>query len=293
MPRDELGDNSDMVKGGGDIVSGNKDTLSGSSDVLGADFTPPGNWPNASNTGITVPVSSLTRWDGTYNTFTPGVTIENLEVFGDINTSKADLVIRNCLVHGRIITSEAGTLNCHVYDCEIDGGGTFGVSLILGNGTLAERINMHGHGNGVQVEQNSGTIRDSWIHNLFPGGLPPDDEHTDGIQGGSLMSNFLMDHCSIQPNVSTGTSAINIWNENTPEQAHDITIQNSYLDGRGSAFVCYFPRFTGWSNIYCLNNLMRSSLATGVPRYCDSSFNTTAFTGNIDAETGATISTGQ
>jgi hypothetical protein len=251
--------------------------------------TIPAGWPDETNTGV--PGGTSLTPSGSFTASTPGATYDALHVTGNIEVTAANVTIKRCLVEGSIgFISSITASNVLVQDTEVDGGGNYGHGMHLGDDATVERCYIHGWGNGFNVSGDGVSVTDSYIYDLYPG-APPGDEHADGFEVQNGTSGTTIDHCHIYPLTAFGTSCINIYNE-SDGTVSNVTINNNLINGDGCSFCIYFPRYSGWSNVVCTNNRMVPAHPEGPDRYCDSSVNTTTFSGNVDHETGNPISTG-
>jgi hypothetical protein len=247
-------------------------------------------FPDATNTGVPSG-TTLTPFSGSYFTSADNEIVDALDVSGNIVVQHANVLVKRCRAvapNDYCLYIDTGGLNCTVQDTELDGSLTGSTGILMVNNVQALRLNIHGCENGGQVNSGGGLIKDSWIHDLSSEAT---GFHTDGLQFASDASALTIDHCNFEPvpsHVRDATSCINIYNEAGATQNHDITITNSRIDGRGCAVACFFPRFSGWSNIVVTNNRLRA----GDTGYSDSGVNTTTWTGNVDDATGATVNAG-
>jgi hypothetical protein len=281
-----------LVATAGAVVAKGRDAdgrlvLSGLS--AGSDF------PNASTTGVPSGVT-LTPSPGNLTLDTPGQTADALDITGWVYINANNVTLKRSRIRVGNQTNlyiASGLSGVLVEDVEIDGMDTSGTGVNISSGATCRRLHIHSTENGANVRAGGGSLVDSYITDLFGDEVT----HSDGIQFDADAGNFTIDNCNIEiaaPSFAEiGTGGVNLNNEITGTN-HDITIQNSRVDGRGSSFCFYFPRYAGWSNIHVLNNrLIPSALTPGDPRYSDGTNATawpgggvTTWSGNVDDLTG-------
>lgn len=150
------------------------------------------------------------------------------------------------------VRTEDGRTGVRIVDVEIAGrpGCIAGIGYM---GWTALRVDIHGCGDGVRIE-NGSTLQDSWIHAFWDGtkdGKQIDTPHHDGAQstGGS---DIVIRHNRID-NPHDQTSCVLIGNEfGTPS---NILIENNYLDG-GNYSVYLAP--TGTNRVIRNNTFTRN-----------------------------------
>lgn len=188
----------------------------------------------------------------------------------------------------------AGGDNAYVHHCEVDGLMTGGTGIQMKLNSRFEYLDIHGLENGVNVSANGGIFRRCWIHDMFHDAVA----HTDCMQFDPDASNCLIEWNVFEPinfGDTGGTGCIN-YNNEVGATNTNMRAQYNWIDGRGSSFCCYFPRFAGWSNIVHVNNWeIPAHIDVGggnfVDRYHDSAQNTSLFKGNINPHTGSLLTT--
>lgn len=218
----------------------------------------PAGWPGQGNTG----------WQHT------GVALRSFRCTGDVTeVTKAGTVIdgkdircglliraNNVTISRSRVTAQAqipirtedGRTGVKISDVEIVGqpGCIAGIGYM---GWTALRVNIHGCGDGVRIE-NGSTLQDSWIHDFWDGtenGQQVDTPHHDGAQstGGS---DIVIRHNRID-NPHDQTSCVLIGDEfGTPS---NILIERNYLNG-GNYSVYLAP--TGTNRIIRDNTFTRN-----------------------------------
>lgn len=196
--------------------------------------TSPAGWPGSGNTGWAHTGVALKPFGCTGDITeisTPGTVIDGRDVACGLVISTNNVTIsRSRITSGADIAVRTvdGRTGIRFTDVEIVGlpGCTAGIGYM---GWTALRVNIHGCGDGVRIEDGS-TLQDSWIHDFWDGmknGQQIDTPHHDGAQstGGS---NMTIRHNRIQ-NPNDQTSCILIGGEfGTPS---NVLIENNYLDG--------------------------------------------------------------
>jgi len=130
-------------------------------------------------------------------------------------------------------------------DSELDCGNNWGNGVNLLNGAIIRRVNIHGCENGINVS-GSGTVLDSYIHDLFYGG----DAHADGMQFNQGASDIVIRHNTIAP--GGNTSCIIMWTQ-SGDQNERVWIEDNRLIGTGTGFTLYTPR-ENTSDVYVNKN---------------------------------------
>jgi hypothetical protein len=243
-----------------------------------------GGFPNASNTGV--PAGTTLTPSGSVTTSANGQVIDALDITGTLAINHTGVLVKRCRIRQSNVTSivEPNASGCVIEDCEIDGNLTGSTGIELRNLVQCYRLNIHGCENGGNVEVNAGRLEDCYIHSLSSEAT---GFHSDGLQFDSNASNLTIEHCNFVPvpsGVRDATSCINVFNDPGGTNSN-ITINNSRIDGRGTNVACYFPRFSGWSNIVVTNN----RILAGDTGYSDTGSNTTTWTGNVDDLTEAVV----
>jgi hypothetical protein len=204
-------------------------------------------YPDASCTGVPAG-TNLTPYTGPSEITTPGTVIDGVTM-GCIEVLAPGVVIRNSKIScddpgpdavtspDRAYTGKPLTIEDSEIDCQNLGGTALGDTNIL-----AERLDIHGCENGLDVDANL-TLQDSYIHDLFNSA----ESHTDGIQmaighyvdgqvvqgaiGVSILHNTIY---SIGVDGSFGTSAI----ISGPGGDTNILIKDNLLGGGGYTLYC-------------------------------------------------------
>jgi hypothetical protein len=189
-------------------------------------------FPDATNTGVPAG-TKLTVVDGGLSVTKPGTVVENKDIRGCVEVKAANVVIRRSKV---TCTSFYGIAS---FSAEYSGGGlvvedteidcqNHNSTAIGEYGVTARRLNIHGCENGFDID-NTITVSDSYIHDLYEGGTG----HSDGVQlaGGA--------HIRITHNTifnPKGTSAI----ISHPNANSDVLVSGNLLGG--GAYTLYCPK---------------------------------------------------
>lgn len=269
-------------------------------------------FPDTTTTGV--PSGTSLTASGDIHVTTNGTVVDSKLVTGNITIDADNVTVKRCHVIGRISGTAAGGgtggingTNFLIQDCELDGGGTDGddggITLLWLEDSqgVVERCYLHSAENGGGVGPNSDvTIRDCYIGNMLTELSAEPQPHTDGFEFAGDASGLTIDHCQFQL-AKKATSCINFNNEVTGTNS-GMTVNNCLFRSTtdlaptdhttGYRFAIYFPRFPGWSNIVVTDNIVQQGRNVSVPGdggYFDSPENCTTFTGNVDYDTGATL----
>ena len=188
-------------------------------------------YPDATNTGVP-PGTNLTVFNGNITVTTPGTVIQNRDIRGCVRIEAANVIIRRSRISSPscfyAILSDNPSGNVLIEDVEINCQNT-NAHGIGDNGITARRVNIHGCGNGFDVDNNF-TVVDSYIHDLCGCG----DGHEDGIQL-AVGRNVTIQHNTI---FVIGTSAV----ISHPTTNANVRISNNLF--AGGAYTLYCPRDT-------------------------------------------------
>lgn len=159
-----------------------------------------------------------------------GQRITGLDVRGCIDVQAPNVVIQNSKVSqpasGCYTLIKSGSSGLLVRNVELDGGGDADVSGIAATNYVAERLDIHGVGDGAGADGNV-TIRDSYIHDL----VEANGSHNDGIQT-TQGSGIVIEGNRIE-NPHTQTSAIMIGAD--LGNVGSVTVSGNLLAGGGYA----------------------------------------------------------
>lgn len=241
-----------------------------------ATSAPAGGWPGAANTGWRHTGVSLTRFScsaGVTEITRPGTVVDGKDIrCGLLIRADNVTVSRSRVVTGADvpIRTEDGRRGARIVDTEIDGSPGGCIAAIGYEGWTAIRVDIHGCGDGVRIE-NGSTLQDSWVHDFWDGtvnGQQVDDPHHDGAQstGGSGLT---IRHNRID-NPKDQTSCILVGGEfGAPS---NVLIENNYLNG-GNYSIYLDPK---GSNRVIRNNVFTRNYVYGPLRL----EGTYTFTGN-------------
>lgn len=165
---------------------------------------------------ITTPNTIINGWsltNGCIVIHTTGVVIENSKL------SSA------C---GYVVDVTGSAYSAMIEDSEIDCANTNGTAIGEIN-LVVMRVNVHGCENGFDVDQST-TIRDSYIHDLFVSGA----SHTDGIQT-AVGVNLNVIHNTILAGVGATSSIITAKTATAP---HDVLYQDNLFGGGAYSLYC-------------------------------------------------------
>lgn len=195
---------------------------------------PVGGWPGAGNTGwqhTGVQLAAFACTGDVTEITTAGTVIDGKDIRCGLLIRTDNVTIsRSRVSTGQDIPirTEDGRRGARITDVEI--AGQPGCIAAIGyEGWTATRVNIHGCGDGVRIE-NGSTLQDSWIHDFWDGtknGQQIDDPHHDGAQstGGS---DLTIRHNRID-NPHDQTSCMLIGGEfGSPS---NVLIEDNYLNG--------------------------------------------------------------
>jgi hypothetical protein len=239
-----------------------------------------GKWPDETNTGV--PKNIELRRSGSLVISTPGTTVSDLDIDGDVVIDASDVTLMQSRVRAAtgffdVVRIKRGLTGVVIRDCEIDGVGTDneGINGIRGTGTFL-RNNIHHVENGITLDGNDAVIQHNYIHDLEASGSP----HYDGIQIDGGISNVTITHNSVI-NSYDQTAAIMIDNYFGP--ISNISVDNNLLVGGG--YTVYSDgRFAGGAiaGVSITNNRM----GKGRAGYRMFGMNVPIWRGNVDHKTG-------
>lgn len=219
-----------------------------------ANYTPPtdpppptGDWPTAANTGFQGDVQSLPVRNG-WRVTTPGAVIENVRIDasdGALIIDAPNVTVRDVVVDAGIWGIDAlGTADGLVIeDSTFIGGLQSGIGLDHPDNWLVQRVNVYGGNDGIKPG-GSGTVRDSYIHDL---GSIGSDPHNDAMQFGNAWGIDIL-HNRLE---CKDTSCIAMFGGQAVFD--DVTIDGNLMGGAG--YLIYAGGETG-TNIRITNNTM-------------------------------------
>lgn len=210
---------------------------------------PPSEWPDATTTGYQGDASSLPRRDS-WRVTTPGTVIENLRIDasdGGLIIDAPNVIIRDVIIDAGIWGVDALDTSdgMVVEDSTIIGGLQAGIGIDHSDGWTVQRVNLYGGNDGIKPG-GSGTVRDSFIHDL---GSIGSDPHNDAMQfGGAWGIDILHNNMECKD-----TSCIAMFDGQA--EFDDVTIDGNKMGGAG--YLIYAGGETG-TNIRITDNLMGS-----------------------------------
>jgi hypothetical protein len=243
---------------------------------------PPGDWPNATNTGVQ-PGITLTNYTGPMTITAAGTVIENKTIGGTLEIKAANTTVRNCLFKGFnywgiLADNQSGT---RVEHCEFDGTGstrTSGMGVGGGTNSAVLYCNIHHMTLGIQL-QGRCTVQHNYIHDQFDTSSNPDDRHFDGITvfGGGNQNDAgqsLIDHNWIH--IPGGTASIFIKTEFGP--ISNVIVNNCNL--ANGSYTVYSEEAGGKqiTGVQFTNNI----IGRGQYGYANIVGNTVVWTNNKD-----------
>lgn len=218
-----------------------------------ADYTPPidppppvGEWPDATTTGFQGDVAALPVRSG-WRVTTPGAVIENVRIVDGLVIDAPNVTVRDVVIDAGYWGIDA--LNTSdglvVEDTTINGGAQAGIGIDHSDGWLVQRVNLSGGNDGIKPG-GSGTVRDTYIHDLGSFGSDP---HNDAMQFGDAWGiNVLHNRMECKD-----TSCLAMFGGQA--QFDDVTIEGNWMGGAG--YLIYAGGYTS-SNIVIRNNTMGS-----------------------------------
>lgn len=213
------------------------------------------------NTGV--PVGTVLKSSGPINIVTDGTVIDGLEVTGDITFSARHVVIRNTLVHGRILNTRPGTAPGSYYDngvwdqdiliehVEVDAPAN-GRAIVSAWGTTMRFVKLHGYAQGTTVAGYN-RIEDSYFYGI---------RSTNGTHSENIL-NFG------NPNAEAGNIVIaRNWLDADDANAHDPVTGATWVSGA----LCMFGDMAQIKNVTIEGNhltgggyLLYAGAVTGKP----------------------------
>jgi hypothetical protein len=186
-----------------DIIDAVSATTTGTAAATRRALVPGAYKPGPDTTGP-IPGTTLTRINGDYTATADNQIIENLEVYGTINTKTFNnVVVRNCVVWGTqatgtftafIMSSGENGRGLTVEDCRFNGRNNPWVSGMRGGNYTIRRTEITGAADGLSLTSALGnvTAEANWLHNGYYAewdatttGVPAQGgyyTHTDGVQ---------------------------------------------------------------------------------------------------------------
>ncbi len=242
-------------------------------------------FPDATNTGV--PAGTILKPSGNIIVTKPGITIEGVDIAGQVVIAASDVTLRNCRVTSKAFAAvliKEGVTGTLVKNCEIDGQGTGGQG-IAGQGTFIAN-NIHNCADGIDVRGSHTRIADNFIHTMSGTA----DSHFDGIQADGRFSNLVIEHNTVINEVAQ-TSAVMLDNYWGP--IDNVRIENNLLIGGG--YTVYLnevakgqPGGGAVTNVVFINNV----LGKGRWGYWDIRTelgNKPVLSGNTDRTTGRSL----
>lgn len=251
-------------------------------------------FPDVENTGVTVPDSSLTTYNGSVDLTTAGQVFQNAIVNGHLTIAANNVTVKNV----RVLNSGedcgiclAHTQNATISDVEIKSP-TGQMRLLAGikdvygdaTGTLIQRIEIVRAGTGIQTHE--GIIEDSYIHNMA---MEPGD-HVNGTTSNGSTVPLTIRHNTIFNEIDQ-TDAVSFFQDFGCEA--NRTVNNNLLagggytvyGGDGTFCITHDIKITNnrFSRIYYPNSGYYGPLA-----HLDNGTGN-AFTGNVWDDTGAAL----
>jgi hypothetical protein len=223
-----------------------------------------------------VPAGTSLKKVGSITLSTPGQVVSGLEVTGTVSITASRVTFKNSVVHGSISVaygSQTGVLIDHV---EVIGDGRN--PGITGAGFTVNAANIHGTGDGIDVENND-AVTNSYIHDL----VVPSGAHVDGIQsaGGNAL---LISHNTIDASCAGCNSAVIIGADLGPFTGLQSLSDNLFAGGGYTAYAGT-GGFAATNMIAFTNNRFVNDAGYG-----PCSFNVqVTFTGNVWDNTGSTL----
>ena len=211
----------------------------------------PAPFPDEDSTGV--PAGHALTPSGGMTITTDGTVIDGLDIDGCLRVRANDVTIRRTRITAT--ATECGGIQLNVgydhsgiliEDVEIDGLGDAPGEAIAGAGYTARRVNIHGVGDGLRMDDNT-VVEDSFIHSL----VARNGAHNDGIQS-TAGSNITIRGNRIV-NDNTQTSAILI--KDDLGVIADVTIENNFLDGGGYTLYVRRAAHGGPSDVTITNNV--------------------------------------
>jgi hypothetical protein len=291
-----------------DTFSDGAEVRAGTNPRVAASYPPPGSgirpdalslsergggFPGASSTGVP-PGTTLHSCE---TNITSTGTYDACRFDGSVQVKASNVVITRSLIKGSVETGSARAgqqTGLVIRDSEIDCGcqstPTSTPAAIMESNYTLTRVEIHNSGHGASVADNV-TIEDSWIHGLGAA----NDAHKNGIYSGNGV-NVTIRHNNIECDAGDGcTSAIGLLSDFGPES--HWTIDNNLLNTRSGSYCFYGgagPKPHQADHITFTNNHFGRAHhsrcgAYGPVTYWDSSAPGMVWSGNVWADTGATV----
>jgi hypothetical protein len=176
------------------------------------------------------------RSSGGITASSDGQVIDALDVNGGIRVTADNVTIqRSRITVGGGASSvgvmvEPGVTGTRILDTTIVAPNGF-TGIVGTGGFLAQRVNIQGFENGIEIRGGSGTILDSYVfltNFVYPGGVIP---HFDAVTSGSANGVLIRHNTLTAP--PDQTAAVNFTNDFG--SIRDVTIDNNLLTGGGYA----------------------------------------------------------
>lgn len=255
-------------------------------------------WPGPTNTGVPSG-TSLTPFSGNFDTTSNGQVVQDLDIAGALVINHSNVIVRRCRVimptteTGALFIANTASGTLVVQDSEFNGQNKAGCSGIFYDdnasppAVTARRLNIHSVENGVGCLSGF-DMRDSWVHDLNPGGADP---HTDGLQTSTGVSNVNIIHNVFDMSATTasGTNSCLQFNNNDTSNQNWLVENNKFLlhPTLGGACVRMPISDASANNLRVRNNRMKP----GTFGYCipDPPNTITEWSGNVNDTTGAAV----
>jgi hypothetical protein len=251
---------------------------------------PSGGLPDASNTGV--PEGTALTASGPITTSAAGQVIDARDITGTVTVNHANVTIkRSRITSNGFNVIDNNSTGLVVEDSELlDGPDTGQANCHNGiafGGYTIRRSEITGCENAVDAADGNATIADNYIHDLDtvgPSHVWGNSPHTDGIQVAGDNVNIL--HNWVDPvAVSGGTAAIIM--DVSQSGNRNVVIEDNYLDGRGSSYALYAPRYQMSGNLVNRNRMLRG--VGGYAACVKVGITVDQFDGNVDHATGAAL----
>jgi Bacterial TSP3 repeat len=251
----------------------------------GGSHTPPGGWPDASNTGVPAG-TALTPSSGMTIT-TAGAVIDGRDIAGPVVVNAPNVTIRRSRIRASAFNAvDNNSTGLVIEDSEIDGSGGAHNAIWAENVTV-RRADIHGAENGLNVASAGNvTVENSYIHGLDN----RDGAHTDGAQFNQGAHDVVFRDNTIDPSPSGATACIIMWDADDPQNTR-VWIENNRLLGGGTAWALYSPRQPA-SEIYINDNRFIPGVF-GTTNGVRVGTTVTEFNGNVYDDTGRPVSPGE
>ncbi|MCA9603132.1 MAG: hypothetical protein KC417_13960 [Myxococcales bacterium] len=260
---------------------------------------PPGPkpWPDATNTGV--PSGTALTPSGGMTITTSGQVIDKLDVSGTITVKANNVTIQNTRIRvtNKIaIELASGYSNLTIKDVTIEGTDTStgypqNAAIRIPSAAKADptvtiqRLNLSGYGFGIFLEDGSGLIEDSYLHDMHNQG----GKSRDAIE---MWDNhdFVIRHNVVEMDGDSANSAIKFpcdvsWNTG----GDNVLVENNILAGGGFALIAgYCPgQPQQWTNTRVVGNHFSTKFAKNCGFYGPASWvQSSLASGNVWHETG-------